>query len=103
MKLHNILLTAALFLSAGIVSADVYNTDENFLWKNDTNSQSVTITLTKDGQTGFQYAAYDVAQYSSLSDFSFDDLNANPSKYAAISDGVKSPVARGGIVTSAYG
>ena len=82
MKLHNLLLTAALFLSAGIVSADVYNTDENFLWNNDTNSMSVTITLTKDNKTGFHYAAYDVAQYSSLSDFSFDDLSAYPSKYA---------------------
>ena len=82
MKLRNLLLTAALIFTASAVYADVYHTDNNYFWNNDTNSKSVTITLTKDGQTGFHYAAYDVAQYSTLGNFSFSDLESNPTKYA---------------------
>ena len=81
MKLHNLVLTAALFLTAGIASAEVFENNGNIGWNNSSHDNTVTINVTYYGQDGFSFAAYDTAKYSSLSSFSFQDLEKNPSKY----------------------
>jgi hypothetical protein len=81
MKLRNLLLTAALFLTAGIASAEIFENEGAIGWNNSTNSTKVDVTLTYYGQEGFTFAAYDTAKFSSLSSFTFQDLEKNPSKY----------------------
>ncbi len=84
MKLRNLLLTAALFLTAGIVSADVF--DENdaggFFWTNSANTSKLNITLTYYGQGGFTFAAYDPDQITDLNSTTWKNFQDNPNNYA---------------------
>ena len=70
MKLRNLLLTVALFFSAGIAFAghtidpDAYDFDD-FTFT--ANSNHVDVNLDKGNQTGFTYALYDVAAYDEIS------------------------------------
>ena len=82
MKLRNLLLTAALFLTAGIASAEIFENDGNIGWNNSSHAETVTVNLKYYGQGGFSFAAYDTAKFSSLDDFSFQDLEENPQNYA---------------------
>ena len=70
MKLRNLLLTAALFLSTSVafagkaIDADLYDIgDFTFTAPGNT----VSITLEKGNQSGFEYAVYDVASYDKIS------------------------------------
>ena len=69
MKLHNLLLTAALFLSAGVafaghtIDTDKYNIS-NFTWTNNTGDQTIRVELKQYGnQEGFKYYVYDADAY----------------------------------------
>ena len=84
MKFRNLLATvatAALFLTAGIASAEIFENDGNIGWNNSAHANTVTINLTYYGQEGFSFAAYDTSKFSSLDDFSFQDLEKNPANY----------------------
>lgn len=58
MKLHNLLLTAALFVSSAIAFAKDY---DDYTWYNESGKNTITVSLTKPkNQNGFKYAVYDV-------------------------------------------
>ncbi len=66
MKLHNLLLTAALFLTAGaaFASSEDY---ADYYWNNKDNWNKIDVTLTKfQQQTEFQYSVYDVDAYKDI-------------------------------------
>ena len=77
MKLHNLLLTAVLFLSAGAALAKnphdnqesaAYTPSEHpYTWTNTDNWSKIDVTLTKfQNQEGFKYAVYDTKISSAL-------------------------------------
>ena len=67
MKLRNLLLTAALFLTAGIAFADSFENYADYSWNNKENWNKIDVTLTKfQNQEGFDYAVYDVDAYNEI-------------------------------------
>ena len=102
MKLHNLLLTAALFLSAGAVFAtkpsdkqDLEATTpsttsvstvkiSDFTWTASEYVETVNVNLKKDGQGGYIYAVYDASLYDTLkADPLFSNLNPKKNREAA--------------------
>ena len=78
MKLRSLLLTAALFVSAGFAFAgnsideSIYDISD-YTWTKTTEGQAVPITLVKGNQGGFKYAVYDVNAYSEISKMKWKD------------------------------
>ena len=78
MKLRSLLLTAALFVSAGFAFAgnsideSIYDISD-YTWTKTTEGQAVPITLVKGNQGGFTYAVYDVNAYSEISKMKWKD------------------------------
>lgn len=70
MKLRNLLITAALFLSAGVafaghsIDTDTYDIND-FTFT--ANGNHIDVFLNKGNQTGFDYALYDVSAYDDIS------------------------------------
>lgn len=69
MKLHNLLLTAALFLTAGIVSAAVVHdtAKDTYYWQKDGTvnaANQVTVTLTKPEAESWHYYLYSLSNSS---------------------------------------
>ncbi|MBP5294109.1 MAG: hypothetical protein J6Y95_00135 [Lachnospiraceae bacterium] len=66
MKLRNLLITAALFLSAGITFAGSQDYDD-YSWNNQSRWTKIDVTLTKfKNQTDYQYSVYDVDAYNKI-------------------------------------
>ena len=87
MKLRNLLLTAALFLSASFAFADKafdindYNVG-NFTWTNNSGDQTIRVQLKKYNQEDFRYFVYDVDAYDQN-----QIVNGQWGKYASNNEG----------------
>ncbi len=68
MKLHNLLLTAALFVSSAVAFAASEAVDySDYSWYNESGKNTINVTLTQfDNQWGFTYAVYDVNEYNKV-------------------------------------
>lgn len=87
MKLHNLLLTAALFVTAAAAFAGAKTTKDydDYTWFNGSKKNVVEVTLTKfNNQNGFKYAVYDVDALERIT----AEVNAD----ASIKDNKKSGV-----------
>lgn len=81
MKLRSLLLTAALFVTAGFAFAgqsydeSIYDISD-YTWTNSTKGHTIPVTLEKGNQDGFKYAVYDVKAYSQISSMKWKDAVA---------------------------